>query len=184
MTEGSWLGKKGDIILTSSDFSTPLHLWEVRNLGWERKVGLFHTSTPQRSVELRMKKESRDLVVSAGHLWPRSLKCKLCSHDLNAGFLLVMTQNETPGYSCMSLEALVRRLKWPVEGVEQKRFRFLEVWLLFCSQILGHCTPGEEDPSADSGLVRQKISGFLKRRVWSFVPKLNHHSPFCTAMCV
>ena len=28
---------------------------------------LFHTSTPQRSVELRMKKESRDPVDSAGH---------------------------------------------------------------------------------------------------------------------
>ena len=33
-------------------------------------VGLFHTSTPLRSVELRMKKESRDLVASTGHLWP------------------------------------------------------------------------------------------------------------------
>ena len=32
-------------------------------------VGLFHTSKPLRSVELRMKKESRDLVASAGHLW-------------------------------------------------------------------------------------------------------------------
>ena len=32
-------------------------------------VRLFHTSTPLRSVELRMKKESRDLVASAGHLW-------------------------------------------------------------------------------------------------------------------
>ena len=51
------------------DFSTPLHLWEVWNLGWEKKVWLFHTSTPQRSVELRIKKESRDLVASAGHLW-------------------------------------------------------------------------------------------------------------------
>ena len=30
-------------------------------------VRLFHTSTPLRSVELRMKKESRDLVASAGH---------------------------------------------------------------------------------------------------------------------
>ena len=28
----------------------------------------FHTSTPQRSVELRMKKESRDLVARPGHL--------------------------------------------------------------------------------------------------------------------
>ena len=31
-------------------------------------VRLFHTSTPLRSVELRMKKESRDLVASTGHL--------------------------------------------------------------------------------------------------------------------
>ena len=30
---------------------------------------LFHTSTPLRSVELRMKKESMDLVASTGHLW-------------------------------------------------------------------------------------------------------------------
>ena len=37
-------------------------------MGRERKVGLFHTSTPQTSVELRMKKENRDLVASAGHL--------------------------------------------------------------------------------------------------------------------
>ena len=29
---------------------------------------LFHTSTPLRSVELRMKKESMDLVASTGHL--------------------------------------------------------------------------------------------------------------------
>ena len=71
-----------------------------------------------------------------------------------------------------------------MECVEQQRFRFLEVWLLFCSQILDHCTPGEEGPSADSGLDLLKISGFLKRCVWSFVPNLNHHSPFCTAMCV
>ena len=35
-------------------------------------IGLFHTSTPQRSVELRMKKESKDLVASAGHL------CSMC----------------------------------------------------------------------------------------------------------
>ena len=68
MRERSWLGKKGDIILTFSDLSTLLHLWEVWNLGWERQVWLFHTSTPQRSVELRMKKESRDPVASAGHL--------------------------------------------------------------------------------------------------------------------
>ena len=34
-------------------------------------VRLFHTSRPLRSVELRMKKESRDLVASTGHL------CKL-----------------------------------------------------------------------------------------------------------
>ena len=33
-----------------------------------RKVGLFHTSTSQRSVELRMKKDSRDIVASARHL--------------------------------------------------------------------------------------------------------------------
>ena len=31
-------------------------------------VRLFHTSRPLRSVELRMKKESRDLVASTGHL--------------------------------------------------------------------------------------------------------------------
>ena len=31
-------------------------------------VRLFHTSTPLISVELRMKKESRDLVASTGHL--------------------------------------------------------------------------------------------------------------------
>ena len=31
-------------------------------------VRLFHTSTPLGSVELRMKKESRDLVASTGHL--------------------------------------------------------------------------------------------------------------------
>ena len=31
-------------------------------------VRLFHTSIPLRSVELRMKKESRDLVASTGHL--------------------------------------------------------------------------------------------------------------------
>ena len=72
-SEESWLGKKCDIILTLSDFSTLLHIWEVWswevwNLGWERKVGLFHTSTPLRSIELRLKKESRDLVASAGHL--------------------------------------------------------------------------------------------------------------------
>ena len=30
---------------------------------------LFHTSTPLRSVELSMKKESMDLVASTGHLW-------------------------------------------------------------------------------------------------------------------
>ena len=65
--------KKCDIIVTLSDFSTLLHIWEVWtwevwNLGWERKVGLFHTSTPLRSIELRVKKESRDLVASAGHL--------------------------------------------------------------------------------------------------------------------
>ena len=81
-------------------------------------------------------------------------------------------KTDLPGYSCMSLQALVRRPKWLVECVEQQRFRFLEVWLLFCSQILDHCTPGEEGPSADSGLVLLKISGFLKRCVWSFVPKL------------
>ena len=69
MTRGSWPGEKGDIILTLSDYSTLLHIWEVWNLGWEREVGLFHTSTPQRSVELRKKKEFRDLVASAGHLW-------------------------------------------------------------------------------------------------------------------
>ena len=34
----------------------------------------LHTSTPQRSVELRMKKESRDLVASAGHLSTTYLK--------------------------------------------------------------------------------------------------------------
>ena len=67
--QGSWLGKKWDVILTLSDYSTLPHFWEAWNLRWERKVGLFHTSTPQRSVELRMKKESRDLVASAGHLW-------------------------------------------------------------------------------------------------------------------
>ena len=39
-------------------------------------VGLFHTSTPLRSVELRMKKESRDLVASTGHLWiPEMMLC-------------------------------------------------------------------------------------------------------------
>ena len=32
-------------------------------------VRLFQTSTPLRTVELSMKKESRDLVASAGHLW-------------------------------------------------------------------------------------------------------------------
>ena len=31
--------------------------------------GLFHISTPLRSVELRMEKVSRDLVASTGHLW-------------------------------------------------------------------------------------------------------------------
>ena len=36
----------------------------------------FHTSTPLRNLELRMKKESRDLVASAGHLWVLSL-CNL-----------------------------------------------------------------------------------------------------------
>ena len=36
-------------------------------------VRLFHTSTPLRSVELRMKKESRDLVASTGHLWDQEL---------------------------------------------------------------------------------------------------------------
>ena len=40
-------------------------------------VRLFHTSTPLRSVELRMTKESRDLVASTGHLW--SLWMKSCS---------------------------------------------------------------------------------------------------------
>ena len=33
-------------------------------------VRLFHTSRPLRSVELRMKKKSRDLVASTGHLCP------------------------------------------------------------------------------------------------------------------
>ena len=74
MTRDSWLGKKCDIILTLSDYSTLLHIWEVWNLGLERKVGLFHTSTPHWSVELRMEKESKDLVASTGHLhvqpWP------------------------------------------------------------------------------------------------------------------
>ena len=32
----------------------------------------FHTSTPLRSVELRMKKEIRDLVASTGHLWEQA----------------------------------------------------------------------------------------------------------------
>ena len=32
-------------------------------------VRLFLTSPPLRSVELRMKKETRDLVASTGHLW-------------------------------------------------------------------------------------------------------------------
>ena len=43
---------------------------------------LFHTSTPQRSVELRMKKESRDPVDSAGPLWnqPQSKKFNLKSN--------------------------------------------------------------------------------------------------------
>ena len=68
MTEGSWLGKKCDIILNLSDYPALQHVWEVWNLGWGRKVGLFHISTPKRSVELRTKKESRDLVASAGHL--------------------------------------------------------------------------------------------------------------------
>ena len=69
MTRGSWPGEKCDIVLTWSDYSTLPHLWEVWNLGWERNVGLFHTSTPLTSVELRMKKESSDLVAIAGHLW-------------------------------------------------------------------------------------------------------------------
>ena len=39
-------------------------------------VRLFHTSRPLRSVELRMKKESRDLVASTGHLWGKRLDKK------------------------------------------------------------------------------------------------------------
>ena len=98
--EGSWLGKKCDIILTLPDHSTLLRSvelskeWQkVRDYGksvtlswlcqtiphfynfeksgtWNAKgIGLFQTSTLQKRVELRMKKESRDLVASAGHLW-------------------------------------------------------------------------------------------------------------------
>ena len=41
-------------------------------------VRLFQTSTPLRSVELRMKKESRDLVASAGHLWKKGDAQQTC----------------------------------------------------------------------------------------------------------
>ena len=43
----------------------------TREKGWHYPdfVRLFHTSTPLRSEELRMRKESRDLVASAGYLW-------------------------------------------------------------------------------------------------------------------
>ena len=71
------LSKEWQVVLRPGekcDYSTLLHIWEVWNLGWERKVGLFHTSTRQTSVELRMKNESRDLVASAGHLWKRTLR--------------------------------------------------------------------------------------------------------------
>ena len=42
-------------------------------------INYFHTSTPQRSVELRMKKESRDLVASAGHLCKKE-----CNHSIHS----------------------------------------------------------------------------------------------------
>ena len=43
----------------------------TREKGWHYPdfFRLFHTSTPLRSVELGMRKESGDLVASAGHLW-------------------------------------------------------------------------------------------------------------------
>ena len=83
MTRGSWLGEKCDNILTLSDFSTLPDLWEVWNKVENDKgfmtgdevwhysdfVELFHRSTPLGRVELRMKKESKDLVASTGHLW-------------------------------------------------------------------------------------------------------------------
>ena len=53
------------------------HFYTSEKCGtWDEKgkVGLFHTSTRQTSVELRMKNESRDLVASAGHLWKRTLR--------------------------------------------------------------------------------------------------------------
>ena len=40
---------------------------KCRTLDERRKMGFIHSSTPRRSVELRMKRESRDLVASAGH---------------------------------------------------------------------------------------------------------------------
>ena len=48
----------------------------------------LHTSMPQRSVELRMKKDSRDLVASAGHLCTTYLKYghhRSLSHPLGTG---------------------------------------------------------------------------------------------------
>ena len=83
MTKGSWLGESAKISLLCQTFPHfHAHLWEVWNLVKNDKgfmtwgkvrqypyfVRLFHTSTPLISVELRMKKESRDLVASTGHL--------------------------------------------------------------------------------------------------------------------
>ena len=78
MTKGSCLGKKCDIILTLSDFSTLPHLWEVWvSACWEKcdtSVTLswlcqifphFHTSE---KCGAKDEKESRDLATSTGHL--------------------------------------------------------------------------------------------------------------------
>ena len=37
-------------------------------------INYFHTSTPQRSVELRMKKESREFVARAGHFLQKGVE--------------------------------------------------------------------------------------------------------------
>ena len=99
MSRDSWLGGKCDNILTLSDYFILPHLWEVYVKlskewqgvsAWGKSVTLswlcqtFPHFTPLRSVKLRRKKESRDLMASAGHLCVSAKKRIIYEHMLQA----------------------------------------------------------------------------------------------------
>ena len=52
----------------------------------------FHTSTPMRSIQLRMKKQSRDLVASAGHF----CRSKVCLSTKLRSESLYLWQQRSP----------------------------------------------------------------------------------------